>query len=71
MAIRGKALTSEIKKSVVSAKKYFDLCRNLDNARISSVQKVADALSIGVATVKRIMADYNRDPSLVRELLRE
>lgn len=65
MAIRGRALTPEIKKSVVSAKKYFDLCRSLDNARIPSVQRVADALSIGVATVKRIMADYNRDPSLL------
>ncbi len=65
MAIRGKALTPEIKKSVVSTKKYFDLCRSFDNARIPSVQRVADAMCIGIATVKRIMADYNRDPNLL------
>lgn len=32
-----------------------------------SVKRTADALGIGVATVKRIMADYNRDPKLLDE----
>ena len=31
----------------------------------SSVQLTADALEIGVSTVKRILADYQRDPSLL------
>ncbi|MCP4875751.1 MAG: hypothetical protein GY896_09805, partial [Gammaproteobacteria bacterium] len=29
------------------------------------MKRTADALGIGVATVKRIMADYNRDPGLL------
>ncbi len=30
-----------------------------------SVKRTADMLSIGVATVKSIIADYNRDPILL------
>ncbi len=60
---RGKPLTAEAKKLTVSVKKYFD------QAKITpaepSVKRTAEALGIGVATVKRIMADYNRDPSLL------
>lgn len=62
---RGKPLTPETKKLTVSVKKYFD------QAKITpaepSVKRTAEALGIGVATVKRIMADYNRDPSLLDE----
>ncbi len=62
---RGKPLTPEAKKLTVSVKKYFD------QAKITpaepSVKRTAEALGIGVATVKRIMADYNRDPSLLDE----
>jgi len=32
-----------------------------------SVKRTADALAIGVATVKRVMADYHRDPNLLDE----
>ena len=32
----------------------------------SSVQKTADAMNIGVATAKRIMADYNRNPNSLK-----
>ncbi len=60
---RGKPLTPETKKLTVSVKKYFD------QAKITpaepSVKRTAEAIGIGVATVKRIMADYNRDPSLL------
>ena len=31
------------------------------------MKRTADALGIGVATVKRVMADYNRDPDLLDE----
>ena len=62
---RGKRLTPEAKKLAVSVKHYFD------QAEIEpyepSVNRTADALGISVATVKRIMADYNRDPSLLDE----
>lgn len=63
VSCRGKPLTPEIKKLTVSVKQYFD--RNKLIPVEPSVKRTADALGIGVATVKRIMADYNRDPSLL------
>lgn len=62
---RGKPLTPETKKIVVSVKQYFD--RNKLIPREPSVKRTANALGIGQATVKRIMADYNRDPNLLDE----
>lgn len=66
MAIQGKALTPEVKKLVVSVKSYFDRCKNRKEISASSVQKTADAMNIGVATAKRIMADYNRNPNSLK-----
>ena len=63
VSCRGKPLTPEIKKLTVSAKQYFDR-KKLTPAE-PSVKRTADALGIGIATVKRIMADYNRDPGLL------
>ncbi len=62
---RGKPLTSEVKKIAVSVKQYFD--RNKFEPIEPSTKRAADALGIGLATVKRIMADYNRDPELPEE----
>jgi transposase len=62
-SIRGKPLTSEIKKNVVSVKQYFD--RNKFQPSESSYKRTAEALGIWLATVKRVMADYSRDPSLL------
>lgn len=62
---RGKPLTPEVKKLVVTLKHYFD--RNSFEPIIPSVERTAEALEIGVATVKRIMADYNRDPGLLEK----
>lgn len=64
-SIRGKALTPEAKKNVVSVKQYFDQNKFLPLE--SSTKRTADALGIGQATVKRVMADYGRDPSLLDE----
>jgi transposase len=60
---RGKLLTPEIKKLIVSVKQYFD--RNKLTPTEPSVKRTANALGIGIATVKRIIADYNRDPDLL------
>lgn len=60
---RDKPLSPEVKKLTVSVKQYFD--RNKLASGESSVKRTADALGIGMATVKRIMADYNRDPNLL------
>ena len=65
ISCRGKPLTPETKKLAVSVKQYFDR-KKLIPAE-PSVQRTADALGIGVATVKRVMADYNRDPNLLDE----
>ena len=65
ISIRGKPLTPEFKKNVVSVKQYFD--RNKFKPSEPSTKRTADALGIGQATVKRVMAGYNRDPSLLNE----
>lgn len=62
---RGKPLSPEAKKLVVSVKQYFD--RNQFMPMEPSTKRAADAFGIGTATVKRIMADYNRDPKLLEE----
>lgn len=62
---RGRPLSPETKKLVVSVKLYFD-GKKLKPME-PSVKRTADALGIGVATVKRVMADYNRDPKLLDE----
>jgi len=59
ISCRGRQLTPGTKKLVVSVKQYFDR-----NKLKPSVKRTADALSIGMATVKVIMADYNCDPNL-------
>jgi transposase len=63
ISTRGRPLSPETKKTVVLVKKYFD-AKKLKPME-PSVKRTADALGIGVATVKRIMADYNRDPDLL------
>ena len=65
MAIQGKALTPEAKKLIVTVKLYFDRYKSKKEVSIPSVQKAAEATNTGVATVKRIMADYNRNPELL------
>ncbi len=67
MAIQGKELTPEVKKLIVSVKLYFDRFKSKKEVSESSVQRAADAVDIGVATVKRIMADYNRDSDLLEQ----
>jgi len=65
ISCRGKPLTAETKKLVVTVKQYFD--QNKFKPIEPSTKRTADALGSGVATVKRIMADYNRDPNLLDE----
>lgn len=63
LSVQGKPLTPEAKKLIVSIKHYFD--RNNQKIAKSSAEHTACAAGIGVATVKRIMADYNRNPNLL------
>jgi transposase len=60
---KGKPFTPEEKKFIVSLKLYFDRNRPESIIRDSSAQMTADALGIGVATVHRVFASYNKDPT--------
>jgi len=70
VATQGSPLTPELKRAIVLLKDYFD--RTKGDAReqdCSSAQRAANALGVGLATVKRGMADYNRNPDvLAREV---
>ena len=63
--IRGKPLEPGEKRAIVSVKGYFDRNKKGFGLTESSVQLTADALEIGVSTVKRVLANYRRDPSLL------
>lgn len=63
VALQGSPLTSEFKRAIVLLKDYFD--RTQDDVReqeYPSVERAAHALGVGIATVKRVMADYHRRP---------
>ncbi|MEN8123408.1 MAG: transposase [Bacteroidota bacterium] len=62
---RGRPLESGEKYAIVSVKGYFDRNKKEFGLTESSVQLTADALEVGVSTVKRITADFRRDPSLL------
>ena len=66
---RGKPLTSEIKKDIVSLKLYFD--NNKIIPYQPSSKRTASALGIGEATVKRVMAIYNKNPKLLNEPIKK
>lgn len=59
---QGKPLTPEEKYCVVTIKQYFDRNKDLFETKASSAELTADAFGIGLATVMRIMASYNKDP---------
>jgi len=62
--IQGKPLSPEVKKFIVSVKQYFDRNKaDFGQTELSS-QMTADALGIGVATVHRVIAEYNKNPPL-------
>jgi transposase len=62
---RGKPLEPGEKWAIVNVKKYFDRNKKEFGLSEESVQLTADALQMGVSTVRRVMADYRRDPSLL------
>ncbi len=54
--------------SIVAVKNYFDRCKKeVNKEKFSSVQRTTNALDVGVATVKRVMAMYNRNPDLLEK----
>ena len=72
MGIQGKPLTVREKETIVILKNYFDRTKD-DNEEQScpSAERVANALDVGIATVKRVMAEFNRGKlSATREAVR-
>lgn len=65
--LRGKPLEPGEKRAIVSVKQYFDRNKKEFGLTEASVQLTADALEVGISTVKRVMADYHRDPSLLEK----
>lgn len=64
----GKALSPEIKETIVTLKSYFDRNKVSFAKQDSSAQMVSDALGIGLSTVNRVMARYRKDPSSVQQV---
>ncbi len=60
---QGKALTPEVKRVIVSVKKYFD--SKTTKSEASSVNRTAEAVGIGLTSIKRIMTSYNKNPKLL------
>lgn len=63
---QGRPLTPEEKYCVVTLKQYFDRNSDIFTNHAPSVQRTAEALGLGLATVMRIMASYNKDPESLR-----
>ena len=60
---RGKPLTPEEKRIIVSLNQYFDRNRSSFTSTDSPAQMTSDALEVGLATVNRVMAQYRKDPA--------
>lgn len=66
MGVQGRPLTPEVRDAIVTLKGYFDRTRDdPEEQALLGVERVANALEIGIATVKRVMADHNRGGSFV------
>lgn len=64
----GKALSPEIKETIVTLKSYFDRNKAFFVKQDSSAQMVSDALGIGLSTVNRVMARYRKDPRSLQQV---
>ncbi len=61
MGIQGKPLTPKEKETIVLLKQYFDRTKDDQKEQsCPSVERVVNALDVSIATVKRVMADFNR-----------
>ena len=62
---KGKPLQPEEKKRLISVKQYFDRNKIEFGTNETAAQMTADALSLGLATVNRVMASYHKDPNSI------
>ena len=63
MSFQGKQFPAEMVEAVVRLKKHYDKERKAGKfvSTKDAAKRTANALGIGVATVKRIMAQYKKD----------
>ncbi len=66
--IKGKPLYPDEKRLLISVKQYFDRNKAEFGSSETAVQMTADALSVGLATVNRVMASYHKDPDSINNL---
>ena len=64
---KGKPLSSDFRRAIVLVKDYFDRNRREFRVKESSFDLAADALEVGVASVRRIVAANNKSPRLLDE----
>jgi transposase len=66
MSAQGSPLSDEARRLIVVLKHYFGRTRNDPKEnKCTDIERVAHALDIGVATVGRVMANYNKDHELL------
>jgi transposase len=64
VATQGRPLSPEFKRAIVLVKDYFDRTKgDLREQEGSNTERTAHALGVGLATVKRVMADSQRSPA--------
>ena len=64
MATQGRPLSPEFKRAIVLVKDYFDRTKgDLREQEGSSTERTAHAVGVGLATLKRVMADSKRSPA--------
>lgn len=62
MAFQGKEFTQGMKQLVVNLKRFYDIDRRQNKLKAAwTIEQTAKALGIGEATVRRIMAEYNKN----------
>ena len=73
MSYQGKQLPAEMVEAVVRLKKHYDEERKAGKSvpTKDSAKRTANALGIGIATVKRIMAQYKKDGDKVVVRIKE
>ena len=65
---RGRPLSPDSKKLIVSLKSYFDSNKKIFCINDSSAELTADALGFGLATVRRVLASYKKNPKSIYEI---
>ena len=64
VATQGRPLSPEFKRAIVLVKDYFDRTKgDVREQECASAERAANALGVGIATVKRVMADSKRSPA--------